>query len=45
MPALAEGAIKQERLLVIAPREAAGDDLGHILNASLAQLVIAGARA
>jgi hydroxyacid-oxoacid transhydrogenase len=34
--ALVEGALKQERLLVVSPREVTGDDLGHILNASMA---------
>jgi hydroxyacid-oxoacid transhydrogenase len=32
---LVEGALKQERLLVIAPREAGPDDLARILNESL----------
>jgi alcohol dehydrogenase class IV len=36
VPALVQGALKQERLLVISPREVTGDDLGHILNASMA---------
>jgi hydroxyacid-oxoacid transhydrogenase len=36
VPALVEGALKQERLLVISPREVTGQDLGHILNASMA---------
>jgi alcohol dehydrogenase class IV len=36
VPALVEGALKQERLLVVSPREVTGDDLGHILNASMA---------
>jgi alcohol dehydrogenase class IV len=35
VPALVEGARKQQRLLVIAPREADERDLTHILNASL----------
>jgi hydroxyacid-oxoacid transhydrogenase len=35
VPELVEGALKQERLLVGSPREVAGDDLGHILNASM----------
>ena len=35
MPALAEGALKQERLLVVAPREARAEDLARILTASL----------
>jgi hydroxyacid-oxoacid transhydrogenase len=33
--ALVEGALKQQRLLVIAPREAGADDLAEILRASL----------
>jgi hydroxyacid-oxoacid transhydrogenase len=33
--ALVEGALKQQRLLVIAPREAGAEDLGAILRASL----------
>jgi len=32
---LVEGALKQQRLLVIAPREAGAEDLGAILRASL----------
>ena len=35
VPALVEGARKQERLLVGSPREVTDDDLGHILNASM----------
>jgi hydroxyacid-oxoacid transhydrogenase len=35
VPALVEGAVKQERLLVVAPREPGPDDLGHIVNASM----------
>jgi hydroxyacid-oxoacid transhydrogenase len=35
VPALVEGALKQQRLLVISPREVAAQDLGHILNASM----------
>jgi hydroxyacid-oxoacid transhydrogenase len=35
VPALVAGALKQERLLVISPRDVTGDDLGHILNASM----------
>src|SRR3954469_11857896 len=35
VPALAEGALKQERLLVIAPKEAGLDDLARILRASM----------
>jgi hydroxyacid-oxoacid transhydrogenase len=35
VPALVEGALKQQRLLVISPREVAAEDLSRILNASL----------
>ena len=35
VPALVEGALKQQRLLVVAPREAGADDLARILTASL----------
>jgi alcohol dehydrogenase class IV len=35
IPALVDGALKQQRLLVIAPREAGPDDLAGILRASL----------
>jgi alcohol dehydrogenase class IV len=35
VPALVDGAMKQQRLLVIAPRDVSEDDLGHILNASM----------
>ena len=35
VPALVEGALKQQRLLVIAPKQAGPDDLGHILTASM----------
>ena len=35
VPALVEGALKQQRLLVISPRGVAAEDLGHILNASM----------
>lgn len=35
IPALVEGASKQQRLLVIAPREAGADDLREILEASM----------
>jgi hydroxyacid-oxoacid transhydrogenase len=35
VPALVEGALKQQRLLVVAPKEAEADDLSHILNASM----------
>jgi hydroxyacid-oxoacid transhydrogenase len=35
VPALVEGALKQQRLLVVSPRKVTGDDLGHILNASM----------
>jgi alcohol dehydrogenase class IV len=36
VPELVEGALKQQRLLSVAPREVSGDDLRHILNASMA---------
>jgi hydroxyacid-oxoacid transhydrogenase len=36
VPALVEGALKQQRLHVIAPREPSADDLRHILTASMA---------
>ena len=36
VPALVEGALKQQRLLVVSPREVTAEDLGHILNASMA---------
>ena len=35
VPALVEGAIAQQRLLVVAPREAGAEDLARILTASL----------
>jgi hydroxyacid-oxoacid transhydrogenase len=35
VPALVEGAGKQQRLLVVAPREVGDDDLRHIVNASM----------
>jgi hydroxyacid-oxoacid transhydrogenase len=35
VPALVEGALKQQRLLVVAPREAGPEELGAILRASL----------
>lgn len=35
VPALVEGALKQQRLLVIAPRQASADDLREILIASM----------
>ena len=35
VPALVEGALKQQRLLVVAPKEAGAEDLTHILNASM----------
>jgi hydroxyacid-oxoacid transhydrogenase len=35
VPALVEGALKQQRLLAVAPREPGARDLGHILGASL----------
>jgi hydroxyacid-oxoacid transhydrogenase len=35
VPALVDGALKQQRLLVVAPKEAGEDDLSHIINASM----------
>jgi alcohol dehydrogenase class IV len=35
VPALVDGALKQERLLAVAPRDVGADDLAHILNASM----------
>lgn len=35
VPALVEGALKQQRLLVVAPREPSEADLGHIIGASM----------
>jgi hydroxyacid-oxoacid transhydrogenase len=35
VPDLVEGALKQQRLLVIAPREPSADDLRHIITASM----------
>jgi hydroxyacid-oxoacid transhydrogenase len=35
VPALVEGAMKQQRLLVGSPREASATDIAHILNASM----------
>ncbi|HEY3186921.1 MAG TPA: hydroxyacid-oxoacid transhydrogenase [Solirubrobacteraceae bacterium] len=35
VPALVEGALKQQRLLVVAPREPTADDLRWIVNASM----------
>jgi hydroxyacid-oxoacid transhydrogenase len=35
VPALVQGALKQQRLLVVSPRQVTGEDLGHILNASM----------
>ena len=35
VPELVEGALKQQRLLVVAPREAGPGDLTHILYASM----------
>jgi hydroxyacid-oxoacid transhydrogenase len=35
VPALVEGAVKQQRLLVGAPREVSETDLAHILGASM----------
>jgi hydroxyacid-oxoacid transhydrogenase len=35
VPALAEGALKQQRLLAVAPKDPSQQDLTHILNASM----------
>ena len=35
VPTLAEGAMKQQRLLVVAPRDVTASDIAHILNASM----------
>jgi hydroxyacid-oxoacid transhydrogenase len=35
VPEIVEGALKQQRLLVVAPREVGEDDLRHIVNASM----------
>jgi alcohol dehydrogenase class IV len=35
IPALVDGAMKQQRLLAVAPREVAEDDLRHIITASM----------
>jgi hydroxyacid-oxoacid transhydrogenase len=35
VPALVEGALKQQRLLVVAPKEAGAEDLAHIITASM----------
>jgi hydroxyacid-oxoacid transhydrogenase len=35
VPELVQGALKQQRLLVVAPKEPSETDLGHILNASM----------
>src|SRR3954451_14485919 len=35
VPALVEGAMKQQRLLVVAPKDVGEDDLTHIINASM----------
>jgi hydroxyacid-oxoacid transhydrogenase len=35
VPALVDGALKQQRLLVVAPKEVGAEDLRHILGASL----------
>ena len=35
VPELVEGALKQQRLLNVAPREVGERDLGHILTASM----------
>ena len=35
LPALVEGALQQQRLLVVSPREVSADDLRHVLGTSL----------
>jgi alcohol dehydrogenase class IV len=35
IPTLVEGALKQERLLAVAPREVGEEDLRHIITASM----------
>ena len=35
IPALVDGAIKQQRLLAVAPKEVTEDDLRHIVTASM----------
>jgi alcohol dehydrogenase class IV len=35
VPELVQGALKQQRLLAVAPREVSGEDLGHIIGASM----------
>jgi hydroxyacid-oxoacid transhydrogenase len=35
VPALVEGALKQQRLLAVAPKDPSERDLTHILNASM----------
>jgi hydroxyacid-oxoacid transhydrogenase len=42
VPALVEGALKQQRLLVVAPREPSADDLRHIVNASMTSAALGG---
>ncbi len=35
IPALVDGALKQQRLLAVAPKEVGADDLRHIITASM----------
>ncbi len=35
IPALVDGALKQQRLLAVAPKEVTADDLRHIITASM----------
>ena len=35
IPALVDGALKQQRLLAVAPKEVTSDDLRHIVTASM----------
>ncbi len=35
IPAIVDGALKQQRLLAVAPKEVSGDDLRHIVTASM----------
>jgi alcohol dehydrogenase class IV len=35
IPTLVDGALKQQRLLAVAPKEVREDDLGHIITASM----------
>jgi hydroxyacid-oxoacid transhydrogenase len=36
IPTLVDGAMKQQRLLAIAPKQVTQDDLAHIITASMA---------